>query len=82
MPRRRKGMWIQRALRNRKKGALHRQLGIPERQRIPLRVLERAATAPGKLGRRARLALTLRRLRRKRRRSPARRHSRRSRRTV
>lgn len=43
-------------------GALHRQLGIPEGQRIPLRTLERAARAPGKLGERARFALNLRRL--------------------
>lgn len=42
-----------------KKGALHRQLGIPIGQKIPEKTLEKAAHAPGKLGRRARVAETL-----------------------
>jgi lipopolysaccharide export system protein LptA len=45
-----------------KKGALHKQLGIPEGEKIPLKVLEKAAKAKGKLGQRARFALTLRKL--------------------
>lgn len=58
--------WIQKALGGRRrKGALHRQLGIPTGEKIPLNVLEQATHAPGKLGRRARLAKTLRRLGRK-----------------
>ena len=44
------------------KGALHRALGVPEHETIPLALVQRAAKAPGKLGRQARLALTLRKL--------------------
>lgn len=61
-----KERWIQGALKRHKRGALHRQLGIPPRQRIPIAVLRRAAKAKGLLGRRARLALTLRRISRER----------------
>jgi len=42
------------------KGALHRQLGIPEDETIPVSTLHKAAHAPGKLGLRARLALVFR----------------------
>lgn len=51
----------------RHKGALHRQLGIPVGEKIPLHILEKAAKAPGKLGKRARLALNLRRFHHRRR---------------
>jgi len=61
---RRNGNWIQRAIR--KPGALRRQLGIKKGQKIPLSRLRAAAKKPGKLGRRARLALTLRKLARRR----------------
>jgi hypothetical protein len=40
-------------------GALHRQLGVPMGKRIPAGKLARASKAGGKLGRRARLAMTL-----------------------
>lgn len=62
--------WIQEALgkRKRSRGALHRQLGVPVNEKIPLKKLLAAKSAPGKLGRRARLALTLRKLGKKRRR--------------
>ena len=50
--------WIAGAIQH--PGALRRQLGIPEGQRIPLSTLRSAAKAPGKLGQRARLALRLR----------------------
>ena len=43
-----------------REGALKRQLGVPAGQRIPVATLRRAARAPGVLGRRARLALTMR----------------------
>lgn len=43
-----------------KKGALHEQLGIPERQKIPTSLLREKAKAGGKLGLRARLALRYR----------------------
>ena len=49
--------WIQSAIK--KKGSLHRQLGIPEDKKIPLSVLKSAAKKGGKLGKRARFALTL-----------------------
>jgi len=49
--------WIAKAIG--KPGALHRQLGVPVGKKIPARMLDRAAAAPGTLGRRARLAKTL-----------------------
>ncbi len=36
------------------------QLGVKEGKKIPMKKLEKAAKAPGKLGQRARLAKTLR----------------------
>lgn len=42
-----------------KKGALHRQLGIPEGKKIPAKTLAKAAGKGGTLGRRARVAETL-----------------------
>jgi len=41
-------------------GALHKELGVPEGQKIPAGKLDAAAKKKGKLGRRARLAKTLR----------------------
>ena len=55
-----KNRWIQHAVR--RPGALHRMLGIPELEKIPLEVLLLAARQPGLLGRRARLALPLRKI--------------------
>ena len=49
--------WIQKA--NIKKGALHKELGVKEDERIPQKKLKKAAEAKGKEGRRARLALEL-----------------------
>ena len=40
-------------------GALHRQLGVPEGEKIPASKLRKAAGRGGKLGARARLAETL-----------------------
>jgi hypothetical protein len=40
-------------------GALHRELGIPQGQKIPKTTLEHDAHKGGKLGARARLAITL-----------------------
>jgi len=51
--------WIQNAIRPEKKGALHSQLGIPQGEKIPKSTLQTAAKSGGKLGQRARLALTL-----------------------
>ncbi len=50
--------WIQKAIK--KPGALSKQLGVPEEKNIPRKMLTKAAKSKGKLGRRARLALTLR----------------------
>ena len=55
--------WIQKAIKH--PGALHKQLGVPEGKTIPVSQLQKAAKAKGTLGRRARLALTLRKLRKK-----------------
>lgn len=52
--------WIQKAIKN--PGALHRELGVPEGKKIPAKTLAEAAKKPGKLGQRARLAETLRKL--------------------
>ena len=49
--------WIQGAIKH--PGALHRELGVPEGQNIPAGKLAKAAKAGGTLGRRARLAQTL-----------------------
>jgi hypothetical protein len=50
--------WIQKAIK--KPGALRSALGVKEGKTIPIKKLEKAAKAPGKLGQRARLAKTLR----------------------
>ena len=49
--------WIQKAIK--KPGALHKQLGVPEGQKIPAKKLDAAAAKGGKVGQRARLAKTL-----------------------
>jgi hypothetical protein len=61
--RKRKKRWIQTI--HIRKGALHRQLGIPVGEKIPVSLLHEVEHEPGKLGHRARLALTLRRLRKR-----------------
>jgi len=54
------GKWIQSAIK--KPGALHKSLGVPEDKKIPAGKLAKAAKAPGKLGQRARLAQTLKKM--------------------
>jgi len=60
------GKWIQHAIKH--EGSLHQELGIPEDEKIPLSVLQAAANKETKSGkttkeaRRARLALTLRKM--------------------
>ena len=49
--------WIQKAIK--KPGALHKQLGVAEGKKIPASKLAAAAKKPGKMGKRARLAETL-----------------------
>jgi len=52
------GKWIQGAITH--PGALHKEMGVPMGEKIPAKKLAKAAKAGGKLGRRARLAETLR----------------------
>jgi hypothetical protein len=52
-----KKKWIQSAVQH--PGALHKQLGVPQGQKIPAKKLEAAAKKGGKIGQRARLAKTL-----------------------
>ena len=49
--------WIQKAIK--KSGALREELGVKEGKTIPAKKLAAAAKKPGKLGKRARLAETL-----------------------
>jgi len=51
------GKWIKSAIK--KPGALHKQLGVPQGEKIPAGKLAKAAESGGKLGQRARLAKTL-----------------------
>jgi hypothetical protein len=55
-----KKKWIQEAIQH--PGALHKQLGVPEGKKIPAKKLAKAAKAPGVMGKRARLAQTLKKL--------------------
>ena len=55
-----KGGWISGAIK--KPGALRKSLGVKEGQTIPAGKLAKAAKAPGKMGQRARLAQTLKKL--------------------
>lgn len=52
--------WIQGAIKH--PGALHRELGVPEGQKIPAKQLNAAADKGGVEGKRARLAQALRRM--------------------
>lgn len=55
--------WIANAIG--KRGALHKEMGVPEGEKIPAKKLAKAAKAGGKLGQRARLAETLGKMRKK-----------------
>ena len=52
--------WIQKAIK--KPGALRAQLGVAKGKTIPAATLAKAAKAGGKLGQRARLAQTLKKM--------------------
>jgi hypothetical protein len=52
--------WIKDAIK--KPGALRSSLGVKEGQKIPAKKLAKAAKAPGKMGQRARLAQTLKKM--------------------
>ena len=49
--------WIQKAIK--KPGALHKELGVPAGKKIPSSKLAAATKKPGKMGKRARLAETM-----------------------
>jgi hypothetical protein len=49
--------WIQKAIK--KPGALRKEMGVPAGKKIPASKLAAATKKPGKLGKRARLAETL-----------------------
>lgn len=55
--------WIQKM--HMKKGALHKELGVPEGKKIPEKKLKTAEKKGGKIGKRARLAETLKKMNRK-----------------
>ena len=50
--------WISKAIK--KEGQLHRDLNVPQDKKIPAKKLEEAAKKKGVVGKRARLAKTLR----------------------
>lgn len=60
-----KKKWIQNAIKPGKKGALHKQLGVSQGEKIPTDKLAAAAKKGGKVGQRARLAMTLKKLKKK-----------------
>lgn len=53
--------WIQGAIK--KPGALRQELGVPSGKNIPVKKLDAAANKGGLMGKRARLAVTLKKLR-------------------
>jgi len=55
--------WIQKAIK--KPGSLRKSLGIKKGEKIPAKKLAKAAKKGGKLGKRARLAQTLKKLNKK-----------------
>ena len=52
--------WISKAIK--KPGALRESLGVKKGEKIPVKKLAAAAKAPGKMGQRARLAQTLKKM--------------------
>ena len=60
-----KKKWIQKAIHPEKKGALKKALHVPQGQKIPAGKLAAAANKGGKVGQRARLAMTLKKLKKK-----------------
>ena len=57
-----KKKWIQDAIKPQNKGALRAELGVKGDKPIPAKKLAAAAKKPGKLGQRARLAETLKKM--------------------
>jgi hypothetical protein len=57
-----KGGFINRCISYKKPGALRKSLGVKKGEKIPASKLAKAAKAPGKMGQRARLAQTLKKM--------------------
>ena len=57
MAKEKKTYWIASAIK--RPGQLHRDLGVPQGKKIPAKKIKRAARRKGKVGARARLAMTL-----------------------
>jgi hypothetical protein len=55
--------WIQKAIK--KPGALRKEMGVKKGEKIPKAKLKAAAKKPGKMGQRARLAMTLGKMKKK-----------------
>jgi len=55
--------WIQKAIK--KPGALREEMGVKKGEKIPKAKLKAAAKKPGKMGQRARLAMTLGKMKKK-----------------
>lgn len=55
-----KKKWVQEAVKN--KGGLHESLGVAKGKKIPVARIQAASKKGGKVGRQARLALTLRKM--------------------
>ena len=55
--------WIKKAIKH--PGAMHKELGVPMGKKIPAKKLAKAAKASGKEGKRARLAITLKKMHKK-----------------
>ena len=53
-------MWIEKAIK--KPGALRKEMGVKKGKKIPMKKLDAAAKKGGKLGARARLAKTLKKM--------------------
>jgi hypothetical protein len=58
-----KKKWIKGAIKH--PGALHKELGVPMGKKIPAKKLAKASKSGGKLGKRARLAQTLRKMKKR-----------------
>ena len=54
--------WIQKAIKPENQGSLRKSLGVKAGQKIPAKTLASAAKKPGLVGKRARLAETLRKM--------------------
>lgn len=57
------GKWISKAIKH--PGALRKELGVKGNRKIPAKKLAKATKAGGKLGQRARLAVTLKKMHKK-----------------